>query len=284
MNYKPGITLACAAYIVNLSAKVDKYAVSGYSVLMTNDLESILHSLGLPPPSQKIYRELLEHGETTARFLSEKLGITRPSTYDHLALLVKRGLVVEKKKENKTYFAADDVRHIEQALGNSIERLEEQKKLFATMLPSLLKQASAESPKIKFYEGKEGLTYLINDVLWCTGQTIYTLWPHEEMLKVLGKDTLIRFNNRRLQEKIKVHALWPHESKQTEDYIWSGKDASTERRHAPEDVSFRMGYTIYGDKVSFVSSHREVFGFIVQSKDFAELMGSQFKVLWQASR
>jgi sugar-specific transcriptional regulator TrmB len=251
---------------------------------MAHELESILQSLGLPPSSQKIYRELLEHGETTARFLSEKLGITRPSTYDHLALLQKRGLIVEKKKESKTYFSADDVRHIEQALGSSIEKLEEQKKVFASMLPTLLKNASQEAPKIKFYEGKEGLTYLVNDILWCKGETIHTLWPHEEMLKVLGKDMLVRFNNRRLQEKIKIRALWPHGSKQTGDYIYSGKDALTERRHAPKNMDFQMGYTIYGDKVSFISSQREVFGFVVQSKDFANLMGNQFDVVWGASK
>lgn len=243
-----------------------------------------MHSLGLPPPSQKIYRELLENGETTARLLSEKLNITRPSTYDHLALLVKRGLVIEKKKENKTYYSPDDVRHIEQALAHSIETLQEQKKVFSSMLPSLLKSASQDAPKIKFYEGKVGLTYLVNDILWCKGETICTLWPHEEMIKVLGKDILIRFNNRRLQEKIKIEALWPHESKQTQDYIWNGKDASTKRKHTPKDFHFDMGYTIYGDKVSFISSSREVFGFIVQSKDFAHLMRSQFKVLWEASK
>jgi sugar-specific transcriptional regulator TrmB len=231
---------------------------------MSQDLESILHSLGLPPPSQKIYRELLEHGETTARFLSEKLSITRPSTYDHLALLVKRGLVVEKKKDNKTYFAADDVRHIEQALESNIEKLEEQKKVFSTMLPSLLKSTSQEAPKIKFYEGKEGLTYLVNDILWCKNETIYTLWPYEEMLTVLGKEVLTKFNDRRLQRKITIHALWPHGTKQANDYIWKEKDAFTKRKHSPKEMTFSMGYTIYGDKVSFVSSHREVFGFIVQ--------------------
>jgi sugar-specific transcriptional regulator TrmB len=251
---------------------------------MTNDLESILQSLELPPSSQKIYRELLENGETTARFLSEKLNITRPSTYDHLALLVKRGLVVEKKKDNKTYFGTDDVRHIEQALGNSIEKLQEQKKLFTSMLPSLLKNASQEAPKIKFYEGREGLTYLVNDILWCKSETIYTLWPYEEMVKVLGKDVLAKFNDRRLQRKITIHALWPYGSKQSNDYIWNGKDALTKRKHAPKEMEFTMGYTIYGDKVSFVSSEREVFGFIVQSKDFAQLMCNQFKVVWGVSK
>lgn len=252
--------------------------------IMAHELDSILQSLGLPPLSQKIYRELLEHGEATARFLSEKLGITRPSTYDHLALLKKKGLVVEKKKENKTYFAADDVRHIERALTQSIERLEEQKHVFATMLPTLLTAGSSESPKIRFYEGKEGLAYLVNDVLWAKGETVYTMWPYEEMLAVLGEEVLTRFNKRRLQEKIRIHALWSHGSKQKDDHIWSGKDQLTERRHAPKDISFRMGYTIYGDKVSFISSSREVFGFIVQSKDFAELMCGQFKLVWSMSK
>ncbi len=267
-----------------MSAKIDKSLRAGYYTYMTNELDSVLQSLGLPVSSQKIYRELLEHGETTARFLSEKLGITRPSTYDHLAFLIKRGLVVEKKKENKTYFAADDVRHIEQALAASIEKLEEQKKTFSSMLPSLLKNLSQDAPKIKFYEGKEGLIYLVNDILWCEKETIYTLWPYEEMLQVLGKETLTKFNERRLQRKLTIHALWPHGSKQQRDYIWSGKDAFTKRKHAPKDISFRMGYTIYGDKVSFISSSREAFGFIVQSKDFAELMCSQFEVLWKVSK
>lgn len=251
---------------------------------MKIDLETILGSLHLPAPSQKIYRELLEHGETTARYLSEKLGITRPSTYDHLALLAKRGLVVKKEKENKTYFAADDVHHIQRALEYEIGKLEERKYIFTTMLPSLLKEAKTEPPKIKFYEGKEGLAYLVHDVLWCKGKTVYTLWPYEEMLKILGKDMLVRFNDRRMQERITIHALWHHGSKRKDDHIWTSKDVLTERRHAPEDVSFRMGYTIYGDKVSFISSSREVFGFVVQSKDFAELMESQFKVLWKMSK
>lgn len=251
---------------------------------MAHELESILKSLGLPPTSVKIYRELLVHGETTARFLSEKLNVTRPSTYDHLNDLVKRGLVVEKKKENKTYFATDDVRSVEQALTDNIEKLEAQKEMFQTMLPSLLKNGATDAPKIKFFEGKVGLTHLVNDILWCKGETIYTMWPYEEMLKVLGRDILIRFNNRRLQEKIKIQALWPANGKSGSDYIWSGKDTLTERRHVPKDVNFRMGYTIYGDKVSFISSHREVFGFIVQSKDFAELMCSQFKTMWKVSK
>lgn len=252
--------------------------------MSTQQLEPILKSLGLPPFSQKIYRELLINGETTARFLSEKLGITRPSTYDHLNLLIKKGLIVKKEKENKTFFATDDIRHIEQALDKSIDDLSEQKNIFKTMLPSLLKDSHTEMPRIKFYEGKVGLSHILSDILWSKGETVYSAWPYNEMLEVLGKETLIRFNNRRLQEKINIKALWPYGAKQPNDYIWKDKDTLTTRRHTPKNISFTMGYTIYGEKVSFVSSQREVFGFIVQSKDFADLMRTQFDVIWSLSK
>jgi sugar-specific transcriptional regulator TrmB len=246
-------------------------------------LDDILRSLDLPVTSQKIYTALLHNGQSTARLLSETLSITRPSTYDHLAILVKKGLVVEKKVENTTYFMADDIRHVKQTLEDKIEELNEKKDLFETMLPLLLKEDKTESPRITFYEGKEGLTRLMNDILWSKGKTIHTLWPYDEMLAVLGKENLVRFNKRRIHEKISIEALWVEDTKTTNNYIWDGNDILLERRRAPKDVISKMGYTVYGDKVSFVASKKEVFGFIVQSKDFSDLMRMHFNALWKTS-
>lgn len=251
---------------------------------MTNELNSILQSLGLPPSSQKIYRELLENGENTARTLSLKLSLTRPSTYDHLDLLIKKGFVVEKKKDNKTYFGAEDVRHIEHLLIINIEKMEAQKNIFVSILPSLIKHSENSAPVVKFYEGKEGLEVILHDVLWCKGETIHTMWPHEEIEKVLGKDFLIRFNDRRIRGKIKVRALWPVTMKPKENHIWKEEDATVLRKYAPKAMKWSMGYTIYGDKVSFISSSKEIFGFIVQSSEFAQLMKLQFDALWSQSK
>ncbi len=165
-----------------------------------------------------------------------------------------------------------------------IDDLREKKKLFETMLPELIKAGITELPRISFYEGKEGLSRIINDVLWYGGKTIYTLWPYQEMLGVVGEEVLLRFNNRRLQEKISIHSLWPHDHKDATKNIWIGKDILTERRRTPKSFSFNMGYTIYGDKVSFIASHNEGFGLIVQSKDFSNLMRAQFEVLWEISK
>lgn len=251
---------------------------------MHYELEDILKSIDLPPSSQKIYVELLRNGETTARLLSERLMLTRPSTYDHLALLQKKGLVVEKEIDNKSYFAIDDVHHVGAILEDSIAQLTKQKEAFATLLPTLLTQSYTESPTIKFFEGTLGLTHLLNDILHHNAKEVHTMWPYDEMLRVLGTESLVRFNDRRIQEKIFIHTLWPHGKKMQNDYIWSGKDAFTERRQARKGVTWDMGYTIYGNKVSFISSHKEVYGFIVSSQEFAHLMRVQFDALWRESK
>jgi hypothetical protein len=45
-----------------------------------------------------------------------------------------------------------------------------------------------------------------------------------------------------------------------------------------------MAYTIYGDKVFFISSSSESFGFSVHSLDFANMMSAQFDLLWSLSK
>lgn len=251
---------------------------------MNTSLESILRDLDLHPSSSKIYRELLEHGETTARMLSDRLQITRPSTYDHLAILKKKGLIVERKIDNKTFFSVGNIEQVRHTLTEKIRTLTEHEKTFTTMLPELLAQTKTQAPRIKFFEGTTGLSYLLHDLLWSKGETVSTMWPHEEMQRVLGSDTLIGFNDKRIREKITVHALWPHAMKPKEGYIWNNKDLLTKRRYAPKGLHWSMGYTIYGDKVSFISSHKEVFGFIVESREFAALMQLQFDALWAIAK
>lgn len=251
---------------------------------MREELNEILKSLDLPLTSRKVYTDLLQNGEATARMLAERLSLTRPSTYDHLELLMKKGLIIEKRVGSKSFFGIDDTRQLGTMLDETIGRLAAQKEMFDTLLPELLKQGRTESPTVRFFEGKLGLTHLLNDILVQNVKEVYTMWPYKEMLGVLGKDALIRFNERRLQEKICIHTLWPSNKKVDNDYIWNGKDALTDRRQAPKGVTWHMGYTIYGDKVSFISSQKEMFGFIVSSREFAELMRIQFNALWEKSK
>lgn len=45
-----------------------------------------------------------------------------------------------------------------------------------------------------------------------------------------------------------------------------------------------MGYWIYGNKVAFISSRKESFGFIIESAELVEMLRTQFEVLWKTSK
>ena len=53
---------------------------------------------------------------------------------------------------------------------------------------------------------------------------------------------------------------------------------------APKEVAFSMGYWIYENKVVFISSKKECFGFIIESQEFAEMMSSQHEEIWKISK
>ena len=117
--------------------------------------QKIFTELGLADLTQKVFTELVSKGPATARQLAERLGIPRPSVYDHLKILICKGLVAERRLEGKKTFHIDDVRNIEELLNDKIKSLEKEKKQFELSLPALLAQATFSEPQVKFYSGKE---------------------------------------------------------------------------------------------------------------------------------
>jgi hypothetical protein len=48
-------------------------------------------------------------------------------------------------------------------------------------------------------------------------------------------------------------------------------------------MSYVLGYWIYANKVAFLSSARESYGFLIQSEELAQTLTAQFELLWQVS-
>jgi HTH-type transcriptional regulator, sugar sensing transcriptional regulator len=245
-------------------------------------IQKILTHLGLGDGAQKIYLSLLRDGKATPRLLAQRTGVTRPSVYDHLKVLMARDLIVELDIEGKATFALGDINRLDAALREEIEVIEEGRKLFKETLPTLLASLDHVQPRVRFFEGKEGVMQLMKDILWHEKVTLHIVWPYYEMLEVLGADFLTWFNERREVRKISVQSIWPHALKAERRHLFTTDGDDVERRFAKKDQIAHMGYLIYKNKVAFVSSRAEGFGFIVESTEFADLMRMQFTNLWQS--
>lgn len=244
-------------------------------------LTSILTELGLSDFEQTIYLSLLREGQATARMLSARTTITRPSVYDQLKLLRGRGLVVELDIDGKTYFSPTPVETLDILMADRIDRLETGRATLKAALPAILANNNLIQPKIRFFEGRAGLQQLMKDMLWHDHIEILVFWPYTAMLEILGEEFLTWFDERRQKRKITMRTLWPREEKKRVSHIFETDQADVKRRYFKKAQTTSMSYIIYQNKVMFLSSNQEAFGFIVDSAEFVALITMQFEVLWE---
>jgi len=247
----------------------------------------IFKELGLPESSHRVYLRLLEIGSSSARQLAENLNIPRPSVYDNLKLLIENGLVLEREEENKKIFYLNEVRNLSQLVEEKINTLKKEKEAVDLSLPALAKKIGAVEPKIRFYPGAKGIKQVLRDLLWYDHIETLTMWPISEMMEVLGASYMEDINRRRIRRGISIRGIWPQDKAvnfKDFPFMGVGEGFLRELRLAPKGTTWNMSYWLYADKVAFISSRTESFGFVIHSRDFTELLKAQFEVIWKISK
>jgi len=248
-------------------------------------IEKILKELGFGDNTIKVYLRLLELGSASARQLAENIGMPRPSVYDHLNILIEKGLIVEQNDDTKRIFQPSDIKSLKHLMKDKIESLETESKNLDHYVPA--HQEKSAEPKIRHFHGVEQVKTILNDLYWYEDTEVLSVWPMKEMLAVFGSDYLEQFNRKRIRSGNPIRIVWPKDKLIDIDkypFVGIGKKHLRDLRIAPLHMTWNMGHLIYGDKVAFVSSRKEAFGFIIQSRDFAELMRVQFEIIWNISK
>ncbi len=272
--YASGIRFLRASYLPDFWA---------FHVCITMEtISHILQTLGIGENPSRVYMELLSSGEVSPRLLARRLGMSRPSIYDQIKTLEASRLVDVRDLDGKLVVAPADPRVLRQLLAEKKEDLEHKERALERVMNSLRVRSGTEAPRIKFFDGEEALRKALHDILWTAKSEVLVLWPYEEMLEMLGEEYLRSFNEKRLRQHITMKTIWPKQSRRRRT-VFEGSDRGVMRRYSQEAKGIEMGYTIYEDKVIFISSRRECFGFVVTSHDFATLMRMQFSVLWSTS-
>lgn len=245
-------------------------------------VKKALGTIGFSGASADVYGDLILHGSSSARLIAVRLGMTRPSVYDQLKILMREGLVIERDIEGKTEFAVHDIADLGRLMELEEERIAEIREAFDRERDRLSARTGSVEPKIRFFMGREAILGSMRDMLWDETLTLRVVWPYREMLRALGREGLLEFDRKRIRNGIRLRTIWT--GGDGKNVIWGDEEWGVKRRAAPPEFSPSMGYTVYGDKTLFISSAKEAFGFTVTSTDFASLMGEQFALLWGMSK
>ena len=238
------------------------------------ETKKILEQFGLTGKKADIYLASLELGSANVVEIAKKAGIKRTTCYDILMELEKNGLISETAKGKKRLFIGEDPEKI-------LNKLKEKERLFSDILPQLksIHNIKGTKPKIRFYEGKEGLKEVYSDTLKYGGE--FLAFASEDVANVLGRDWVDNYLKTRKRKGIRVRAIMPASGYIAREI--AGKDQEQLRASKlvdPKKYPFSIEINIYGyQKIALMSSKEET-GLIIEGAEIYNTMKLIFELLW----
>jgi len=239
-----------------------------------------LQQICLTEKEARIYESLLEAGEAPAQEIAIRSGINRATTYIALDNLVSLGLVRRLNKKNKTTFRLESPQQIIDLLERKKEDVEVKIKLAKEMLPELemLEKMTGEKANVRFFEGKEGIKMIQDDIFHSSPKTIDQIYNINEALNnfpVSPNDHRQRIKDK----KIIRRNLVVYEPKEPIPHLPLFK--LEQRRLLPQNkIPFHMELVLYNDKAAIVSTKGKWMGVIIESKPIVEGFKFLFEFAW----
>lgn len=249
--------------------------------------ETFATFFNLHPDALKTFEFLGLHGPTTIGILAKQTGIKRPSLYNHVRQLCEKGLVTQSQKGGVKVFYASSPEKVMMQYDQQIKKLTEHRGDIANALQDMYDHTTKQNlPRVQVYEGPQQMRLLARELLLYRDIESQSCWPIMTMIEILGEDFFREFNIERIARNISIQAVWPtHNVPNLTNYpyVAPGEEFLREIKIAPSHMDFSMGYWIFENKVAFVSSRSDNFGYLIESKDHAQLMRQQFMLLWEHS-
>ncbi len=253
-------------------------------------IEELLQTLGFSEDEARLYLALWESGPMTAGRIAQKHGVARSSLYGVLDRLVQKGIVKwEEGGGSVRRYHAEQPGAIKDIFSKRRQELEVAQNRFNDLLPQLYQKSKSDAaaPRLTVYQGKMQLQNILSDMFTYRDVETLSLWPIKKMVEILGADFFRQHNIARIRHRLFTRAIWPAAHVvdiAKHPYLGSGAGFQREVRIAPPEMDFTMGYWIFGTQVAVLSSMEECFGFVLESREFSNMLRVQHQAVWALSQ
>ncbi len=242
-------------------------------------LERDLQDIGLNEKEAKVYLASLELGQSVVQDIAKKAGVNRATTYFVIEGLMKMGLMSSFHKGKKQYFVAADPDRLADILKQEKTRIEKNELNLKKLLPQLESIASRhEGPVVKYYEGKEGLLTMSEELIKKAKNDIMMAYSVDAVNTIFTEKERKSARERRIGKKIKTKVIYTYKDGILES------TADGERRKVPkEKFPLNCDIAIYDDYVRIASLGKRLVGIVIEDKEIANSLRSIFRLAWEAA-
>jgi sugar-specific transcriptional regulator TrmB len=239
---------------------------------MTNITDQ-LKNIGLKKQEIDIYLAILALGSGTISDISKKAKIKRPTVYQYMDNIVGSGLVYKTLKGKRVFYRAANPKKI-------VKSLEEKKENIEKIMPELQSMYSNVfyKPKISFYEGKEGLKNIYEQMIF-THKNVYSIFSPENFFNIFSFEENDKFLMGLYNAGGKLYNLVEKSDRAIEHLKVKKYKDFVKNRLLPDDFKYQTDLLIKGDCVALISFANLV-GVVIEDKAIADLQRSLFKFIW----
>lgn len=230
-----------------------------------------------------VYLSVLELGKSTVSKIARKAGISRTTCYHILDALVNKNLVSISGKEPKQEYVAESPENINKYMEGETTRLQRSVKLARDLVPQLKSMHNVnERPRVRFYEGREGLRQVFEDTL-TSHEPIRVYASVNSALTALPSGYFREYCRRRARKGISVRAIIPNDEG-GKDYASRDKQEARESVLVPRDkYYFSPEINVYDNKV-MIASWKEKLGIVIESQEIADAMKVIYEFVWAEAK
>jgi sugar-specific transcriptional regulator TrmB len=247
-------------------------------------MQEILTQLGFTPKEAKVYLACLELGPSEVTMIARQSAINRTTCYQILEQLTAKKVIRLAQQKPKTIYQAEEPEKLAEILEDEIKDKQNQLQKLKRSLPQLkaIYSTLENKPKVKFYEGIDGLKEMYNLSLTST-EPLRAYTSAEQLEKTLGARYTKSYFDARRKRKIPIKSILPFEPYAVKLKQEEKKYLRTMRFVPKKFYDFSPEIYIYDNKISFISL-KEHFGVLIESRELAEAMKKAYDLAWAKAK
>ena len=244
-------------------------------------LEQELISIGLNEKEAKVYLSSLELGQSVVQEIARKAGVNRATGYFVIDALMQRGLMSSFHKGKKQFFIAADPERLIEILEQEKETLEKKKEGLKKVIPQLksLNNKQQGRPLVRYYEGKEGVTAMVDEVLKAASGTVHMAYSVDAVNDVFEEKDVKRWRKIRVDRNVQMKVIYTYKDGELMNV------PNSENTKVPFDkFPITCDIAVYGNKVRIASLANRLVGIVIEDEEIAKSMEAILKLALESAK
>lgn len=247
-------------------------------------LEQDLQSLGLTEKEARVYLAALELGQASVQKIAAAAHLPRPTCYLQINTLSQRGLMSSVEEGKKRLFIAEPPEALLTLFQREAEEVRAKQEALANMMPELKSRMTGdELPKVRLYEGLEGLEAMRRELLKLKNTEWYAICGTDHYGKTVPPESQVMQLKRIVTQRLRCKAIIVAEKPTNQilpelKYLYERYFVPSSKYDVPGEIA------IFGNKVALLSYDKRPIGVIIENRAIAASMRSFFKLAFERAQ